>query len=174
MSTKNMNNSQSNVSVLLPPIATTQHATPSSSSVDSKPQLSGQLKSPSKSLHEADSDIRYDPSVHRHKQPKFLSTYLYSFPGVEESYRRSLQRTAQSVSLNRFLLFLLSHILPSVDEEQLQTAWEQLLSAATGICNERQDIPLTAADASSISGHCDDDMASPDRHINELQQLLLA
>ncbi|KAI0765521.1 hypothetical protein BC629DRAFT_915175 [Irpex lacteus] len=153
MSTKNMNNSQSNISVLLPPIATTQHATPSSSSVDSEPQ-SEQLISPSKSLHEEDSDIR--------------------FPGVEESYRRSLQRTAQSVSLNRFLLFLLSHILPSVDEEQLQTAWEQLLSAATGICNERQDIPLTAADASSISGHCDDDVASLDRHINELQQLLLA
>lgn len=173
MSTKNMNSSQSNISVLLPPIATTQHATPSSSSADSEPQ-SEQLIRPSKSLHEEDSDIRYDPSVHRHKQSKFLSTYLYSFPGVEESYRRSLQRTAQSVSLNRFLLFLLSHILPSVDEEQLQTAWEQLLSAATGICNERQDIPLTAADASSISGHCDDDVASPDRHINELQQLLLA
>lgn len=64
---------------------------------------------------------------------------------VQESYRRSLQQSAKSAPLNRFLLFLLAHLLPAASDEQLQTVWEQLLSVSAEICNENKDIPVVSS-----------------------------
>lgn len=169
--------------MLLLPITTARYDTPPNR-VNSESE-GGQLpeNASSESYPLESSDTQYDIYAHRnrwYRQLTMLSTLIrINRPldvqvHIEESYRRSLQQSAKSAPLNRFLLFLLAHLLPAASDEQLQTSWEQLLSVAAEICNENKDIPVASADASSFSGHADDDVASPDQHINELQKLLLA